>query len=126
MRRGDVHANWQHGRISIHASYANDATSDKEALDNARAFQSTHRTQTMRRGRINRYRSQRYISIHASYANDATHNDAQVASEISISIHASYANDATDLAYQLNVHCGSFQSTHRTQTMRLVPVLYEF
>ena len=71
--------------ISIHASYANDATEiDPQA-------------QTLV-----------LISIHASYANDATQLVFLTQSFRVISIHASYANDATDLYVQKIVFRGHF------------------
>jgi len=73
--------------ISIHASYANDATSSYEhprivrkrcdtdsasKIPDRLRFQSTHRTQTMRHTEKRTQELSLSISIHASYANDAT------------------------------------------------------
>ena len=111
------HQKW----ISIHASYANNATPCVSSVAARTSFQSTHRTQTMRRKlasgfrrghnfnpRIVRKRCDevpvipvplyQFISIHASYANDATEIDPQAQTLVLISIHASYANDATLLS----------------------------
>ena len=85
------HQKW----ISIHASYANNATPCVSSVAARTSFQSTHRTQTMRPGldttswfaawfqSTHRTQTMRqfllgffalcgHISIHASYANDAT------------------------------------------------------
>ncbi len=118
-------------RISIHASYANDATGAWSEGGARPAFQSTHRTQTMRLGcsvfnipaggyfnpRIVRKRcdtsvifSLKYgsISIHASYANDATVQRRSLESVQEISIHASYANDATIYHITKKPLCNNF------------------
>ena len=85
------------------------------------------------------------ISIHASYANDATSSfvrsccflvdfnprivrkrcdftEEELDIMYDISIHASYANDATRLAGTWRSQF-SFQSTHRTQTMRRINMM---
>ena len=104
--------------ISIHASYANDATRLAGTWRSQFSFQSTHRTQTMRQIQIVIRFYGPVISIHASYANDATSWQSMSLLVWGISIHASYANDATRTG--LNAEPEEvFQSTHRTQTMRL-------
>ena len=131
------HQKW----ISIHASYANNATPCVSSVAARTSFQSTHRTQTMRRKlasgfrrghnfnpRIVRKRCDevpvipvplyQFISIHASYANDATvftwllcslwtHFNPRIVRK-----RCDYSNNSSDHTDR------SFQSTHRTQTMR--------
>ena len=88
------------------------------------------------------------ISIHASYANDATSSfvrsccflvdfnprivrkrcyftEVELDIMYGISIHASYAHDATRLAGTWRSQF-SFQSTHRTQTMRQIQIVIRF
>ncbi len=91
-----VYLTFPQADISIHASYANDATHRLFLVLNMVVFQSTHRTHTMRRRPISQTNLLAIISIHASYANDAT------------------ARGTGRSGYT-----PGFQSTHRTQTMRL-------
>ena len=82
------------GHISIHASYANDATIKSQNLI---------KTKKNFNPRIVRKRCDAFDN-----ADDLTRY---------ISIHASYANDATKDMEAIQEH-NRFQSTHRTQTMR--------
>ena len=77
------------------------------------AFQSTHRTQTMRLDDVTEMAVVIPISIHASYANDATAMVNTASDCVHISIHASYANDATLILTRRTRSLGQFQSTHR-------------
>ena len=86
------------GEISIHASYANDAT----------YLPSVAVTGVL-------------ISIHASYANDATQLVFLTQSFRVISIHASYANDATDLYVQKIVFRGHFNPRIVRKRCDLIP-----
>ena len=84
-----------------------------------RAFQSTHRTQTMRLtlppcGRL----SSAFQSTHRTQTMRPTCNIRALIT-IFISIHASYANDAT-FVWPGWPPGAQFQSTHRTQTMRRI------
>ena len=104
--------------ISIHASYANDATVNYAATAISSIFQSTHRTQTMRqeidtkRSRVSKFQSthrtqtmrpasELQAAILATF--QSTHRTQTMRRDyfeersvgLSISIHASYANDAT-------------------------------
>ena len=83
------------------------------------AFQSTHRTQTMRLtlppcGRL----SSAFQSTHRTQTMRPTCNIRALIT-IFISIHASYANDAT-FVWPGWPPGAQFQSTHRTQTMRRI------
>ena len=103
--------------ISIHASYANDATVNYAATAISSIFQSTHRTQTMRqeidtkRSRVSKFQSTHrtqtmrrrgWLSLYTSSEFQSTHRTQTMrpASELQAAILA------------------TFQSTHRTQTMR--------
>ena len=83
--------------ISIHASYANDATSGYGEPTRVMADFNPRIVRKRCDKEIKRSRDEGEISIHASYANDATSWQTILLCGEKISIHASYANDATYL-----------------------------